>query len=159
MVTGPRGVQVQTTSLLHTKPRCTGYAVPAFYRASTKPSRLTNRTALQRMVLHVPWPWIRQGWEAEPRARSLPWSLGRQMQARWGQSPAQLFRLGGRLVGACIAEQVQPWHQAQSRSLPLEGFISLLETNLGMVALCVQRLSSRTPTAVPKLVREGLLFN
>lgn len=32
MLTGPRGVQVQTTSPLHTKPCCAGYASPVFYR-------------------------------------------------------------------------------------------------------------------------------
>lgn len=76
-----------------------------------------------------------------------------------GAEPCTAALAGWEVGGACSAEQVQPWHQAQSRSLLLEDFISLLETNLGMVVLCVQRLSSHTPTAVSKLMREGLLFN
>lgn len=76
-----------------------------------------------------------------------------------GAEPCTAALVEWEVGGGLLCRASSPWHQAQSRFLLLEDFISLLETNLGMVVLCVQRLSSHTPTAVPKLVREGLLFN
>lgn len=48
----------------------------------------------------------------------------------------QLLWLGVGQSRAGFAERAELWHQAQSRSPLLEVFISLLESNLGRVALC-----------------------
>lgn len=68
--------------------------------------------------------------------------------------------LAGREVGGGLTLQSELSGGIRHRAYPCaEVFISLLESNLGIVTLCVQGLSSSTPSAVPLFVREGLLFN
>jgi len=109
----------------------------------------------------APWHTALQAWEAKPRSRRSSPAPTKPGQADAGSvraacraaSPAGWEAEEGLL---CRAERAVLRLQAHSRSLLLEVFISLLESDPGMVALCAQGLSSRTPTPAPLFVREGV---
>lgn len=145
-VTGPRGVQVQATSLQHTPNHAVLDALClCFIEFTQNPSGWQKNCS----VAHGVALQLGSSWEAgASRTCLLPLSLGRQMQSPWGW-------VGGRWVEGLLCREI--WAVASgTEQIPVAGNLYF---PVGMVTLCVQGLSSSTPSAVPLFVREGLLFN
>lgn len=141
---------------------CAGYTFPVFYRTCTKPSRLTNITAPRHMVLHAPWPSIRQGLgsrakkPAELACSHEVWMQGWGFGLGGGSMPCSCSSWVGGRAGLALLSELSCGirHRADPHCWKfLFPFWNLTWGGFPFVEL---GLSSCTPTAVPFFVREGV---